>query len=171
MTDTKQVYPAVTIERHWSDSLQMWRGDPLNSPREADVLIQVDIEYNHILKDLTEEERLDYKAGLRVTTYNIDPAYFGKHAGQSDWVKVQTDEHNTPTEEQASGTDVLPSDCSGCPLYEAKENKGDTVPVSRVDRLFLRYLLWKEVYHSGYTAQMGQILARLFPDEQVVPKD
>ena len=74
-------------------------------------------------------------------------------------------------QEQASGTDVLSNDCLGCPLYVAKEHKGDTVPVSKVDRLFLRYLLWKEVYHSGYTEQMGQILSRLFPDDDIVPRD
>ncbi len=74
-------------------------------------------------------------------------------------------------QEQVSGTDVLPSDCSGCPLYGAKEHKGDTVPVSRVDRLFLRYLLWQEVYHNGYTVQIGEILGRLFPNEKVVPRN
>ncbi len=81
------------------------------------------------------------------------------------------DDNALAKQEQVSGTDVLPSDCSGCPLYDVKEHKGDTVPVSKVDRLFLLYLLWKEVYHSGYTVQIGEILARLFPNEEVVPRD
>ncbi len=68
--------------------------------------------------------------------------------------------------EQASGTDVLPSDCSGCPLYDAKEGESNTRPIelSSEDMLYLRYLLWKEVHDNGYIPQIRQVFSRLFPE-------
>ena len=116
-------YPLARLDFDNWGNLQMWEISPkLAHWRDefppCDVLVQVDIDRMSILEMLSKTERDTLLSGWPIVTGSIDPAVFGDEKSKAERLR----------QEQASGTDVLPSDCSGCPLYRAK-HKTDTVSV------------------------------------------